>query len=99
MRRQSDIIREKGVPSMTRDRVLIICVHNSARSQMAEAWLNLLCGDHFENSSAGLEAGVLNPACRSGHERSGNRYLTEKDANRLRPGKGGKDLLSCHHGL
>jgi arsenate reductase len=42
-------------------RVLFICVHNSARSQMAEAWLNLLCPDHFEAHSAGLEPGVLNP--------------------------------------
>jgi len=28
---------------------------------MAEAWLNHLCGDRFEASSAGLEAGTLNP--------------------------------------
>ncbi len=46
---------------MTRDRILFVCVHNSARSQMAEAWLNHLCGDQFEASSAGLEAGALNP--------------------------------------
>jgi arsenate reductase len=44
-----------------RKKVLFICVHNSARSQMAEAWLNLLCPDHFEAHSAGLEPGVLNP--------------------------------------
>jgi len=43
-------------------RVLFICVHNSARSQMAEAWLNELCGDDFEAQSAGLEPGQLNPA-------------------------------------
>lgn len=42
-------------------RVLFICVHNSARSQMAEAWLNHLCGDFFEAQSAGLEPGVMNP--------------------------------------
>ena len=42
-------------------KVLFICVHNSARSQMAEAWLNLLCPDHFEACSAGLQPGVLNP--------------------------------------
>jgi arsenate reductase len=42
-------------------KVLFICVHNSARSQMAEAWLNHLCGDLFEAQSAGLEPGVLNP--------------------------------------
>lgn len=42
-------------------KVLFICVHNSARSQMAEAWLNHLCGDYFEGQSAGLEPGTLNP--------------------------------------
>ncbi len=44
-----------------KQKVLFICVHNSARSQMAEAWLNLLCPDHFEAHSAGLEPGTLNP--------------------------------------
>src|SRR5256885_295508 len=42
-------------------RVLFICVHNSARSQMAEAWLNKICGEFFEAHSAGLEPGTLNP--------------------------------------
>lgn len=42
-------------------RVLFICIHNSARSQMAEAWLHKICGDEFEAQSAGLEAGTLNP--------------------------------------
>jgi len=42
-------------------RVLFICVHNSARSQMAEAWLNRICGEYFEAQSAGLEPGTLNP--------------------------------------
>jgi arsenate reductase len=42
-------------------RILFICIHNSARSQMAEAWLNHLCGDEFEAQSAGLEPGTLNP--------------------------------------
>ena len=42
-------------------RVLFICVHNSARSQMAEAWLNRICGEYFEGQSAGLEPGTLNP--------------------------------------
>ena len=42
-------------------RVLFICIHNSARSQMAEAWLNRVCGDQFEAQSAGLEPGTLNP--------------------------------------
>ncbi|HSP62396.1 MAG TPA: arsenate reductase ArsC [Pyrinomonadaceae bacterium] len=42
-------------------KVLFICIHNSARSQMAEAWLNHVCGDSFEAQSAGLEPGKLNP--------------------------------------
>ena len=41
-------------------RVLFICIHNSARSQMAEAWLNEICSE-FEAHSAGLEPGKLNP--------------------------------------
>jgi arsenate reductase len=41
--------------------VLFICVHNSARSQMAEAWLNQICGEFFEAQSAGLEPGTINP--------------------------------------
>ena len=46
---------------MPKQKVLFICVHNSARSQMAEAFLNLICPDYFETRSAGLEPGVLNP--------------------------------------
>jgi len=42
-------------------RVLFVCVHNSARSQMAEAWMNHLCPERFLASSAGLEPGTLNP--------------------------------------
>jgi arsenate reductase len=44
-----------------KQKVLFICVHNSARSQMAEAFLNKLCGDYFDAHSAGLEPGKLNP--------------------------------------
>ena len=44
-----------------KQKVLFICIHNSARSQMAEAWLNYVCGDYFEAQSAGLEPGKLNP--------------------------------------
>ncbi len=41
--------------------VLFVCIHNSARSQMAEAFLNHLCPEFFEAHSAGLEPGTLNP--------------------------------------
>ncbi|WP_303850785.1 arsenate reductase ArsC [Seleniivibrio woodruffii] len=40
-------------------RVLFVCVHNSARSQIAESFLNRLSG--FSAESAGLEPGSLNP--------------------------------------
>ena len=42
-------------------KVLFVCVHNSARSQMAEAFLNALATDCFEAHSAGIEPGTLNP--------------------------------------
>lgn len=59
-------------------RVLFVCIHNSARSQMAETFLNDLCGDEFEAQSAGLEAGRLNPVVveamgELGHDISENR--------------------------
>ena len=41
--------------------VLCLCVHNSARSQMAEAYLRKFGGDFIEVESAGLEPGLLNP--------------------------------------
>lgn len=41
--------------------VLFVCVQNSARSQMAEAFLNALCPEDFVAESAGLEPGELNP--------------------------------------
>ena len=46
---------------MTKIKVLFICIHNSARSQMAEAYLNTLAGEQFYAESAGLEPGILNP--------------------------------------
>jgi len=42
-------------------KILFVCIHNSARSQMAEAFLNQICGKEFEAHSAGLEPGKLNP--------------------------------------
>lgn len=42
-------------------KILFVCIHNSARSQMAEAFLKKYGGDHFLVESAGLEPGTLNP--------------------------------------
>jgi arsenate reductase len=46
---------------MEKPKILFVCVHNSARSQMAAALLNKRCGDYFEAQSAGLEPGTINP--------------------------------------
>jgi arsenate reductase (thioredoxin) len=46
---------------MEKVKVLFVCVHNSARSQMAEAFLNEMGDGKFIAESAGLEPGVLNP--------------------------------------
>jgi arsenate reductase (thioredoxin) len=42
-------------------KVLFVCIHNSARSQMAEAFLKEYGGEGFEVESAGLEPGKMNP--------------------------------------
>lgn len=42
-------------------KVLFVCVHNSARSQMAEELLRKIAGNRFEVESAGIEPGEVNP--------------------------------------
>jgi arsenate reductase len=46
---------------MEKRRVLFVCTHNSARSQMAEAMLRAFAGDDFEAFSAGTEAAGIRP--------------------------------------
>ena len=46
---------------MTKTRVLFLCTHNSARSQMAEGFLRDMAGDRFEIASAGTEATRVHP--------------------------------------
>lgn len=42
-------------------KILFVCIHNSARSQMAEELLRREMGDAVQVLSAGLEPGKLNP--------------------------------------
>jgi arsenate reductase len=42
-------------------RVLFLCAHNSARSQMAEGFLRAFAGDRFEVQSAGTRATRVHP--------------------------------------
>lgn len=46
---------------MDKVRVLFVCVHNTARSQMAEAFLNSMAGERMEAESAGLSPAQINP--------------------------------------
>jgi arsenate reductase (thioredoxin) len=45
----------------SKHKILFVCIHNSARSQMAEAFLKKYGGDSFEAESAGIEPGTMNP--------------------------------------
>ncbi len=73
---------------MKKTRVLFLCTHNSARSQMAEGLLRHLAGDRFEVMSAGTEATSVRPEAISAMAELGidiseqesetlNRYLDE----------------------
>jgi len=42
--------------------ILFICVHNSARSQMAEGLVNALCADRWEAVSGGTQATRVHPS-------------------------------------
>jgi len=47
--------------ALARRRILFLCTHNSARSQMAEGLLRHLAGDRFDASSAGTDATRVRP--------------------------------------
>ena len=50
-----------SVDPTRRERVLVLCTHNSARSQMAEGFIRALAQDRFEVESAGTEATRVHP--------------------------------------
>jgi arsenate reductase len=75
---------------MNKKKILFVCIHNSARSQMAEAFVNQLCADKWEAQSAGLEPGKLNPVVvqamqQAGIDISGN--VTKSVAEILQSGQ------------
>lgn len=45
----------------TTPRILAVCIHNSARSQMTEEYIRLACGDLVHVESAGILPGNINP--------------------------------------
>jgi len=45
----------------TKKKILFLCTHNAARSQMAEGFVNALYGDRYEADSAGNEPTKVHP--------------------------------------
>jgi arsenate reductase len=56
---------------MQKTKVIFLCTGNSARSQMAEAFLRHYAGERFEVYSAGLEPKGINPYTRRVMEEKG----------------------------
>ncbi|MBI9095947.1 MAG: metalloregulator ArsR/SmtB family transcription factor [Sphaerochaeta sp.] len=59
--KEESFLRNKESLIMDKKRIMFVCIHNSARSQMCEAFVRHHANDRFEVSSSGIEAGKLNP--------------------------------------
>ena len=46
---------------MDKKRIMFVCIHNSARSQMCEAFVRYYAANRFDVHSSGIEKGKLNP--------------------------------------
>jgi arsenate reductase len=46
---------------MEKRRIMFVCIHNSGRSQMCEAFVKHYAPERFDVHSSGIEAGKLNP--------------------------------------
>ena len=57
-----------------KNRILFICIHNSARSQIAEGLVNALYADRFEALSGGTAPTRVHPGRDQGHGRDRHRY-------------------------
>ncbi len=55
------VLELKGQEKTDKKKVLILCFHNSARSQMAEGLLRAMYGNKYEVYSAGVEATYVDP--------------------------------------
>ena len=60
-RSEHNPVNENVEGTLKKSRVLFICTHNSARSQMAEGYLRKHYGDLFEAGSAGTEVRTVHP--------------------------------------
>ena len=85
--------------STGKDKVLFVCVHNSARSQIAEALLKKMAGDRFDVESAGLEPGKLNPLAVEVMKEIGIDISENQTKSAFDLFKAGKAVHPCHYGL
>jgi len=60
-RTQNEEMERRKMVGPLKKRVLFICTHNSARSQIAEGLLNSLYGSRYEAHSAGIAPTAINP--------------------------------------